>query len=57
MKSNDLRLIELKQRVENAKRYMDALNDLEIPPNGDDCNTLYDMIMGQPYRPPHERGR
>lgn len=41
----------------NCARYMDALDDLEIPPNGDDCNALYALALGGDYQPPHKGGR
>lgn len=43
--------------IENLRRYDAALNELELPPNGDDYNNLWDMIEGGQYRAPHEDGR
>lgn len=41
----------------NVARYADALDELEIAPNGDDFNALYKLSQGHPYRRPHVDGR
>lgn len=41
----------------NVQRYMDALDEMEIPPNGDDCNNLHALALGGDYAPPHKGGR
>jgi hypothetical protein len=43
--------------AENVQRYMDALDALEIPPNGDDANALHALALGGPYTAPHKGGR
>lgn len=48
---------EVVHRFKNVKRYVDALNRLEIAPNGDDFNAVLDMLEGAAYRDPHEGGR
>ncbi len=47
----------LKAGFANVVRYNEALNALEIPPNGDDYNAILDLLSGAPYQPPHVKGR
>lgn len=48
---------ELYNNVEKCRRYDKALNEMEIPPNGDDYNAILDMMEGHDYREPHRTGR
>lgn len=42
---------------DNVQRYDDEINRLELAPNGDDYNNLFEMMNGAPYRAPHVTGR
>lgn len=44
-------------RLVACRRYSDALDELGLPPNGDDFNALLDFLEGRPYHEPHEDGR
>lgn len=45
------------EAIANADRYEAAMNELELPANGDDFNAIMEMLRGAPYRPPHTEGR
>jgi len=47
----------LNDRIANVSQYDGALNQLNIPPNGDDYNAVIEMLRGAPYRAPRETGR
>lgn len=38
-------------------RYDAALNELEIPPNGDDYNAIFELLQGRSYVAPTTAGR
>lgn len=42
---------------ENVAKYDAEMNRLELAPNGDDYNNLFEMVNGDRYRAPHVRGR
>jgi hypothetical protein len=44
-------------RAANVERYNRELNALEIAPNGDDYNTLLDLLYGADFHPPVATGR
>lgn len=44
-------------RTANVERYNRELNALEIAPNGDDYNTLLDLLDGADFNPPVATGR
>lgn len=50
-------LDDINVRIANCHRYSDALNALEIAPNGDDFNRLFDLLAGAEYADPHSTGR
>ena len=41
----------------DVERYDTALNTLEIPPNGDDYNALFELLQGGRYEEPTPSGR
>jgi hypothetical protein len=41
----------------NVSQYNDELDRLGIAPNGDDYNAIIGLLGGQPYQPPHTKGR
>ncbi len=41
----------------DVERYDAALNALEIPPNGDDYNALFELLQGGRYQEPTPSGR
>lgn len=43
--------------IARADRYDQALNAMQLPPNGDDYNAIIEMMNGAPYREPHKEGR
>ena len=47
----------LDARVELCGRYSKALDDAELPPNGDDFNALLDFLSGVAYHAPSRQGR
>lgn len=51
------KILELDDIRENAKAYNDALNRLEIAPNGDDYNELLAIIAGADFDMPKPEGR
>lgn len=43
--------------AEAVERYDQALNELELAPNGDDYNNVLSFLRGQAYKPPHTKNR